>query len=288
MKILVLGGTRFFGKHLVRALLAAGHEVTIATRGQAGEDFDGRTGRLIIERTDPECLKRVIGITHYDVIFDNIAYCSNDVKNILDAADCDRYIMTSTTAVYHKHMDTRESDFDPLTKELVWCNRPEVSYDEGKRLAECALFTRYSHIKAAAVRYPFVIGTDDYTGRLAFYVRHILEGKPMYVDHFDAELAFVRSDEAGAFLAFLAESGFCGQINGSSSQTVSVHEIADYVEKKTGKSVLLARDGDPAPYNGEQSYTINTERAEGLGFHFTPLREWIYGLIDHYISCGEA
>lgn len=33
MKILVLGGTRFFGVHLVNALLEDGHEVTIATRG---------------------------------------------------------------------------------------------------------------------------------------------------------------------------------------------------------------------------------------------------------------
>ena len=34
MKILVLGGTRFAGIHLVNELLAKGHEVTIATRGK--------------------------------------------------------------------------------------------------------------------------------------------------------------------------------------------------------------------------------------------------------------
>ena len=32
MNILVLGGTGFFGKHLVWELLHRGHEVTIATR----------------------------------------------------------------------------------------------------------------------------------------------------------------------------------------------------------------------------------------------------------------
>ena len=30
-KVLVLGGTRFFGKHLVEVLLQDGHDVTIAT-----------------------------------------------------------------------------------------------------------------------------------------------------------------------------------------------------------------------------------------------------------------
>ena len=38
-KVLVLGGTRFFGKHLVEALLQAGHDVTIATRGITEDSF---------------------------------------------------------------------------------------------------------------------------------------------------------------------------------------------------------------------------------------------------------
>ena len=33
-KVLVIGGTRFFGKHLVEKLVQQGHDVTIATRGQ--------------------------------------------------------------------------------------------------------------------------------------------------------------------------------------------------------------------------------------------------------------
>lgn len=33
MKILVIGGTKFFGIPMMEALSAGGHEVTIATRG---------------------------------------------------------------------------------------------------------------------------------------------------------------------------------------------------------------------------------------------------------------
>ena len=39
MKILVLGGTRFFGVHLVNTLLLQGHEVAVATRGNAKPRF---------------------------------------------------------------------------------------------------------------------------------------------------------------------------------------------------------------------------------------------------------
>lgn len=35
MNILVIGGTRFFGIHMVNELLTAVHDVTIATRGKA-------------------------------------------------------------------------------------------------------------------------------------------------------------------------------------------------------------------------------------------------------------
>lgn len=49
MNILVLGGTGFFGKHLVWELLHRGHEVTIATRGRTPDDFGDRVRRLIVD-----------------------------------------------------------------------------------------------------------------------------------------------------------------------------------------------------------------------------------------------
>ena len=47
---------------------------------------------------------------------------------------------------------------------------------------------------------------------------------------------------------------------------------------------LLADDGDNAPYNGETEYSINTDKAEALGFGFSDLKDWIYELIDYYIG----
>lgn len=284
MDILVLGGTRFFGKHAVQALLARGHTVTIATRGRSADPFGDTVHRLMVERTDPESLRRLLNGRHYDTVIDDLAYCSNDVKYLLDVLSCSRYILTSSTAVYHKHMDTREEEFDPQDHQLVWCSRGEFSYDEGKRQAEAALIQKYPHFAAAAVRFPFVIGTDDYTNRLYFYVEHIIKGKAMNVDNMDCPMAFVRSDEAGAFLAFLAESSFCGAINGSSEQSISIRDIADYIFEKTGCVPLLSPDGDTAPYNGENAYSIHIGRAKELGYSFTPLKEWVYDLLDYYIN----
>ena len=285
MKILVIGGTRFFGIPMVEALLRAGHEVTIATRGCSGDGFGDRVQRILLERTDENSVREALRGKYYDTVIDKIAYCSNDIRIIMDAVDCGKYIHMSTTAVYEpKHMNTVEDDFDGTAGKLVWCGRQDFPYDEVKRQAERALWQKYADRNWIAVRYPFVIGKDDYTKRLLFYVQHIMEGKPMYIDNADCQMGFIRSDEAGKFLAFLAETDFRGAVNGSSAGTVSLREILDYVEKKTGKKALLAPDGDPAPYNGETAYSINTDRAKELGFEFTVLRDWIWDLLDFYMD----
>ena len=53
MNILVIGGTRFFGVHMVNALLKNGHNVTIATRGITADNFGDKVTRVMLDRTNP-------------------------------------------------------------------------------------------------------------------------------------------------------------------------------------------------------------------------------------------
>lgn len=285
MKILVIGGTRFFGIHMVNELLADGHEVTIATRGKAQDNFGGRVNRLILERTSADSMRNTLSGIHYDVVIDKIAYCSNDIKYAMDAIDCDKYIYMSSTSVYEpKHMDTKEEDFDGINRNLVWCSRKDFPYEEIKRQAECALWQQYNDRNWIAVRYPFAIGKDDYTKRLLFYVEHTMKSIPMNIDNIDFQMSYIRSDEAGKFISFLVDKEFKGAINGSSSGTISLKEIISYVERKTGAKAIIGNSGEAAPYNGEPEYSINTNRAQNLGFQFSNLQDWIYELLDFYIE----
>lgn len=287
-KVLVIGGTRFFGIPMVRKLLEDGYHVTIATRGRTRDDFGDRVERIIMDRSDEESMQKALTGKHYDVVIDKIAYCSNDIRAIMDIIDCDRYIYMSSTAVYRpKHIDTVEADFDGAGEKLVWCDRADFPYDEVKRQAECALCQRYGDRNWLAVRYPFVIGRDDYTRRLTFYVEHIMLSMPMYIDNIDQQMGYIGSDEAGEFLAFLAglEDGkAAGAINGCAEGTISLRQMIDYVEKKTGRKAILDDEGDSAPYNGEPEYSINTDRAQELGFRFSRLHDWIYELLDYEIE----
>ncbi len=284
MKILVIGGTRFFGIHMVEELLKAGHEVTIATRGIASDSYGNRVKRIIIERTNEESMK-TLREYHFDVVIDKIAYCSNDIKYAMENINCDKYIYMSSTSVYNpKHINTLEEDFDGNSDDFVWCNRMAFPYEEIKRQAEYALWQAYPDKKWIAVRYPFAIGKDDYTKRLLFYVEHTIKSIPMNIDNLDYQMGYIRSDEAGNFIAFLVDKNVNGAINGSSKGTMSLREIIDYVENKTGAKAIISKEGDDAPYNGEPEYSINVDKATTLGFRFSELQDWIYDLLDYYIE----
>ena len=285
MKILVLGGTQFFGVPMVKELIAMGHEVTVATRGRRKDSFGESVNRVAVNRVDADAMKEAFAGMHFDVVIDKLGFCSNDVKILMDAVDADKYIHMSSTAVYEGFtMDTKEEDFDPAKKELLWIGRRDGSYEEIKRQAECALAQAYADKKWAAVRYPFVIGKHDYTMRLFFYVEHVMNEKPMFIDNIDAQMGLIGEEEGGKFLAYLAEQDVTGPINGCNGGTISMAEVIAYVEEKTGKKAVLADDGEPAPYNGMPDYAINTDKAAACGFAFSPLKDWIYDLVDFYID----
>ncbi len=287
MIVLVLGGTRFFGVHMVREFLRQGDEVTIATRGLAKDNFGDNVKRIKIERSSDESLANAFSGKTYDVVCDNISYCSNDVKALLENIKCKRYIMTSSASVYDFKFDLKENDFDPFTNELKWCTRDEFTYDEIKRQAETAIFRHYTNQNAAAVRFPYVIGNDDYTKRLYFYVDHIVNSKPMHIDNFDEQISFIRSDDAGKFLVYLAKSNYTGTINASAEGTISIKEIIDYVENKTGIKAIYDEAAEKALYNGTPSFYLNTEKANSIGYKFLPLKSWIYELLDEYIMTAK-
>ncbi len=124
MKILVIGGTRYFGIHMVNKLLAQGYDVTIATRGNTQDSYGDKVERITLQRTNPESIKEALSGKYFDVVIDKIAYCSNDIKYVMDVVDCDKYIYMSSTSVYDpKTIDTKENDFDAIAKELIWCDR---------------------------------------------------------------------------------------------------------------------------------------------------------------------
>jgi nucleoside-diphosphate-sugar epimerase len=137
MNVLVLGGTRFFGKTLVEQLGSAGHAVTVLSRGQVPPPAGA--ARLVADRADPAALAAALSGRSFDVVIDNVAMTAAHVGGALDAIG-DRtghYVLTSTASVHGDFAHGRvwrESDLD-----LAELERPMVdghAYTIGKRAAE--------------------------------------------------------------------------------------------------------------------------------------------------------
>ncbi len=285
MNVLIVGGTRFFGIPMVNSILDNGHNVTIATRGNHGNPFNEKVCHIIMNKTDANSVKNVLGNKEYDVIIDKIAYSSNDVRSLLENVRCNRYIQMSSCAVYSGNRSLIcENEFDTENHKLTWMDRPE-DYAEGKRQAERAALEFMDISKCTFVRYPVVMGKNDYTGRLRFYIEHIINQIPMYIDSLNIGASYINQSEAGEFISYLVDHPISGPINGCSKGVISQKEIVEYIESKSGKKAVLSENGDPASYNGIKAETsYDCTKAERLGYKFSNISSWIFELINFYLS----
>ncbi len=82
MRILVLGGTQFLGRHVVDAALARGHEVTLFNRGQTRPELFPDAERL---RGDRDGDLSALGGRVFDAVVDTSGYVPRIVGRTLDA-----------------------------------------------------------------------------------------------------------------------------------------------------------------------------------------------------------
>ncbi|WP_379153916.1 NAD-dependent epimerase/dehydratase family protein [Paenibacillus sp. sgz5001063] len=283
--ILVLGGTRFFGKRLVERLLRdADTQVTILTRGLTEDSFGGSVKRINVNRTDTEALAEAVGDTVWDVVYDNICYSPDEAAAAcrIFADTTERYILTSSLSVYDPRPEIlSETDFDPESYPLRLGAKEDFSYQEGKRLAE-TVFLRQSAFPVVAVRFPIVLGTDDYTKRLHFHIEHVQEGQPIGIPNPRALISFIRSDEAADFLYWLGFSTLTGPVNACSDGTLAIGDILSIIGQAAGRQAIVqseAADKDMSPFGIGESWYMDTAKARGAGFQFLTLAEWFPELV---------
>lgn len=291
---LILGGTQFFGKRLVHHLLADGWDVTIATRGKTPDSFGDSVQRLIIDREDRQSLESAFGQSSrsWDCVFDQTCYSPIEVQDVLHVLEgrIGHYVFTSTMAVYEYGVNKQETDYDPYTYPLKMQGRREYAgidgYREAKRQAEAVLFQTGS-ISATAVRFPLVIGPDDYTGRFQFHVDRVKKGEPIGLGNREDRLGFITSEDASRFLQFAAEKRLAGPYNAGSPGSVSMQELIERIAAATGTDARIAQAADRdsrSPYDVGGSLSIIVDKASAAGYTFRPLDDILSESISHYLA----
>ena len=160
MEVLVMGGTRFNGLHLVQELVRYGHNVTIINRGVTEATLPLEVRRLYADRKDNEQLKNVLGSEEFDVIFDINAYVLEDVKSIVDIFEgrTGHYIFASSTVVYSA------TNILPITEGFAVDTTPRQSdYGRNKLVCEDYLTKVYRgrHFPTTVARFSMVFGPNN-------------------------------------------------------------------------------------------------------------------------------
>lgn len=283
-KVLVLGGTRFFGRKLVELLVEEGHKVTIATRGKSPNPFGEKVEHVTVDRMKKEQLEQLMANRTFDIVYDNICYSPNEAKAFCDVFNgkIGKLVFTSTLSTYEADGEAKvEHDFDPYHYEIRMGDSTDFTYGEGKRQAE-AVFYKYAQFPVVAVRFPIVMGEDDYTERLHFHVKRVAQGEAIGFVNMDAEMSFIQATEAARFLLWAGEASIEGPYNATASGTISLRALMDLIEVATGKQAKIALIGNDeirSPYAIPQSWYMKNEKATAAGFHFTQLHSWISDLV---------
>ncbi|WP_172252671.1 NAD-dependent epimerase/dehydratase family protein [Saccharibacillus deserti] len=282
--MLVLGGTRFFGKLLVEKLLEAGHTVTIATRGTTEDPFGDRVKRIRVDRTDESALAAAVQGQYWDVVYDNICYQADEARAAIRVftGRVGRYVLTSSLSVYETgSAEVKEEQVNTASMEIPPSPVGQVPYGEGKAQAE-AVFFREAPFAAAAARLPIVLGPHDYTKRLHFHIDRIQNGTSFVMPNTQARICFIHEEEAADFLKWLGESGVTGPFNAASAGRPRLRELLAVIDRETGGRAIVLPEGpdsEGSPFGIPGDWTMDTSRAEEAGFVFRNLDDWLPDLV---------
>jgi 2'-hydroxyisoflavone reductase len=176
MRILMIGGTRFIGKHVVASALDSGHDVTIFHRGRTGADLFPEVEHLIGDRDED---LGALASGSWDATVDTCAYYPRQVHELADVlgARGGHHLIVSSVSAYARPETAGFTEDTPLI-ELADPTVEEVTNDTYgglKVLCERAAADRFGE-DTVVVRPTYVVGPDDYTWRFPWWVARIARG----------------------------------------------------------------------------------------------------------------
>ncbi|CAK6695314.1 hypothetical protein BBFGKLBO_01821 [Synechococcus sp. CBW1107] len=167
VQILVMGGTRFIGKPLVAQLLAAGHELTLFTRGR--QPLPEGVEHLSGDRSDPAALEPLRGRA-FDVIIDSSGRSGADSQAVVErtGAPSHRFVYVSSAGVY------ADSELWPLDENAA---TDPASRHAGKLDTESWL--RQQAIPFTSFRPTYIYGPGNYNPVESWFFDRIVHGRPV-------------------------------------------------------------------------------------------------------------
>ncbi len=290
VRLLVLGGTQFLGRHVVTAALDRGHEVATLTRGVSGEPPDG-VRALHGDRDDPDALPRALHGWAPDLVVDTSCRTRAAARHAAAAlAGVPGYAFVSSLNAY------RDWPPGPIGAEEghpTW-DTDDDGYGPVKAFAEREIGAAVGPGFLTA-RAGLIVGPYDYVHRLGWWLERVARGGRVVVpdEGVDQPIALVDARDLAGWLVAVAERGqggavnatgpagmttlgglleVCREVTGGDAEWVRVPEadlLAAGVQEWVHLPLWLRRE------EARTAWDVDTSCARELGLTGRPLRETV-------------
>lgn len=307
MKILILGGTIFLGRHLVETALTNGHEVTLFNRGQHGPELYPQVEHLRGDRWHD--LDLLAGRT-WDAVIDTSGYIPASVRASAQrlAGAVGQYVFISSVSVYDDVSVIGVDESAPvstLTPEQL--QEVEKITPPAKGTVARVYGEMYGALKALCeqaaeeslpgrtlnIRPGLIVGPYDYSDRFTYWpVRIARGGEVLAPGRAERAVQLIDVRDLAAWTIHMVEASLMGTYNATGpAQQISMGEVLDACQQASesnatftwvDEAFLLAEQVQPwgqlplwLPDEPENAgfNAINIEKALRTGITFRPLSE---------------
>ncbi len=251
-KILIMGGSRFIGKHLLRKLAQEPHEILVINRGSVpnADYLPEGAEHIALDRNDADAMKQALAGKSFDLVFDVSGITGEHTQILLDSLESPpgRHIHVSSGSVYDIYGEDPPIFNLPIAEDfpIGRIHEDEHPYMNAKRGGEKVLFDAHtsSNYPMVIVRPTFVYGPDNYIYREAYFFDRIEHDRPVILPgkgHGYQDLVFVE-DLADLLIDVSQRDAdqVVGQaFNGTKGDVISGRMYAKAAAKVIGKEVEL-------------------------------------------------
>ena len=246
MKLLILGGPRFLGRHLAAAALARGHRVTLFNRGRTEPELFPEAEKLRGDRaSDVSALE---GRT-WDAVLDTTGFLPHVVQRTAELlrGRVGHYTFVSSISVY---ADVSKSGLDESTPVASlspeqWkvvetidasepMNTPAFLELYGALKAECERVVQGAFPDRAAIPRPgLIVGPHDYMDRFPYWVARVADGGEVLAPGRPARpVQLIDARDLAEWMVRLAEGALPGVFNASGpARTIGMSEMLEACRK---------------------------------------------------------
>jgi nucleoside-diphosphate-sugar epimerase len=300
MRILIIGGTRFIGPHVVNRLVTVGHEVTVFNRGKTECNLPVGVDRITGDRNHLAEFRDAFRKNRPDVVLDMIPVTQQDAQIVVDSFGgiAKRIVAISSQDVYYAYgvligIEDNIIQRIPLKENAALRKRlfpyrgetprpdddPQKKLDDYDKILVENVYMRNPDLSGTVLRLPMVYGPRDGQHRLYEYLKRMDDNRPAIILELESakwrwSRAYVENIADAIVLALLNDKAKNRIYNIAEQEALSTAEwikaIARVVGWK-GKVVIAQQDELPPDmhptFNTRQHLVVDSTRIrEELGF----------------------